>query len=146
MKLSPKQFKKFSFVLVMTKLKFFTISFPNPPNQFGTVKNLPKYFYPIFGNWVNHFLTNYNFGPSFKAHQKYLKNVSRTHPIEYESPCMSLWYKRINGGKLIAFSLWIKITFWDFLWNYAPVHIEARRIKSDGNYFQGLWFLSIWFF
>ena len=48
MKLSPKQFSRSFFVLVMTIFKLFTISFPNPPNQYGTVKNLQKNFITFF--------------------------------------------------------------------------------------------------
>ena len=74
--IESKMAKKTTFYLVMTIDNFFTIRVQNPPKSIWDkiILNFFISFYQI----ESHFGQLHQ-GPSCKAHQNYLKNVSRTH-------------------------------------------------------------------
>ena len=65
--------------------KFFTIRVPNPPNQYGT-KHFNFFFISNFKIDPSH--DQVQLWASFKAHWNYPKSASRTHLIEYGTPCI----------------------------------------------------------
>ena len=96
MKLSPKWLKKLLFFGYDHIEKFFTIRVPNPPNQYGT-KHFNFFFISNFKIDPSH--DQVQLWASFKAHWNYPKSASKTHLIEYGTPC-------IRTGPLIIVLPW----------------------------------------
>ena len=84
-KLSPKWLIKIILLGHDHIEKFFTIRVPNPPNQYGT-KHFNFFFISNFKIDPSH--DQVQLWASFKAHWNYPKSASKTHLIEYGTPCI----------------------------------------------------------
>ena len=89
-KLSPKWLIKIILLGHDHIEKIFTIRVPNPPNQYGT-KHFNFFFISNFKIDPSH--DQVQLWASFKAHWNYPKSASKTHLIEYGTPCsiLLLW-------------------------------------------------------